>query len=164
MQNPDAILRPYVKPGMTAADIGCALGFFSLPLARLVGPEGRVICVDLQEKLIESLRKRARKASVLDRLDFRTCSETSLNCDDLNGTVDLVLAFAVVHEVPDQERLFREMHAMLKSGGTLLFAEPSGHVKRDAFESSLVLAAQQKFTMVDQPTIRRSHAALLRKG
>ena len=53
--DPRSILGAYVKPGMTALDIGCAMGFFSLPLARLAGPRGKIICVDLQEKMLQLL-------------------------------------------------------------------------------------------------------------
>ena len=58
-ENPQDVLGPHLKSGATALDVGCAMGFFSLPMAELVGPNGRVICVDLQERMIRSLRKRA---------------------------------------------------------------------------------------------------------
>ena len=51
-ENPDTILAPLVEPGMTTVDIGCAMGFFSLPLARMVGGSGRVVCVDVQERML----------------------------------------------------------------------------------------------------------------
>jgi ubiquinone/menaquinone biosynthesis C-methylase UbiE len=162
-QHPERILSPYVKPGMTVADLGCALGFFSLPAARMVGPEGRVICVDLQEKLIEGLRKRARKAGLLDRLELRVATANSLQCDDLAGQVDFVLAFALVHEVPVPKTFFGEANALLKKDGTLLFAEPKGRVKEHEFRSSLTVAQQQGFTVIDHRAISHSHTALLRK-
>jgi ubiquinone/menaquinone biosynthesis C-methylase UbiE len=50
MQNPKKILSQYVISGMKVLDIGCGMGFFSLPIARMIGPHGRVICLDVQEK------------------------------------------------------------------------------------------------------------------
>ncbi len=47
-QDPTEIVRPYAGEGMTVLDVGCGMGFFSLPMARLVGDRGRVVCVDLQ--------------------------------------------------------------------------------------------------------------------
>ena len=58
-QNPDKILSAYVKEGMKVLDIGCAMGFFSLPMARMVGSGGKVICVDIQPNMLSSLKKRA---------------------------------------------------------------------------------------------------------
>ncbi len=46
LQNPQKILSPFVSEGMTALDVGCGPGFFSIELARLVGPEGKVIAWD----------------------------------------------------------------------------------------------------------------------
>jgi ubiquinone/menaquinone biosynthesis C-methylase UbiE len=63
-QNPDKILASRVKPGMNVLDFGCAMGYFSLPLARLVGVKGNVYCVDIQEKMLRKLRNRADKAGI----------------------------------------------------------------------------------------------------
>ena len=103
VQDPEKILKPYVKEGMTVLDIGSAMGFFTLPVARMVGEQGRVIAVDLQEKMIRSLQRRAQKAGLADRIETRICSSTSLGIDDLAGSVDVALAFAVLHEMPDSK-------------------------------------------------------------
>ena len=58
IQDPDRILAGLVQPGETALDIGCGMGYFSIPLARLIGPEGSVICVDLQEQMLAGVRRR----------------------------------------------------------------------------------------------------------
>ena len=55
LQDPVEIVKPYVEEGMTVLDVGCGMGFFSLPLANLVGEKGRVVCIDLQEKMIKGL-------------------------------------------------------------------------------------------------------------
>ena len=52
LTNPDRILEPYIRSGMTVLDAGTAMGFFSLPIARLVGESGHVVCVDLQERMV----------------------------------------------------------------------------------------------------------------
>ena len=54
LQNPQEILRPYLASGMITLDIGSGMGFFSLPMAHAVQPGGKVIAVDLQEKMIRS--------------------------------------------------------------------------------------------------------------
>lgn len=81
-QNPEKILAPHVRTGMRVLDVGYAMGFFSLPMARLVGPNGRVVCVDLQQKMLDSLTRRARRAQVLDRIEVRRCGTDSLSIED----------------------------------------------------------------------------------
>ncbi len=139
-ENPKDILGPYVKPGMTALDIGCAMGFFSLPMARMVGPKGRVVCVDLQDKMIRSLRRRAARAGLAERIDARICPESSLGLSDLASSVDFAAALHVVHEVPDPAALMREVCAALKPGGQFLVSEPKGHVSTDDFDATIGMA------------------------
>ena len=140
-QNPQSILEPYISPGMTAVDIGCGMGFFSLEMARLAGPEGRIVCVDLQPKMIKSLVKRAEKEGLIDRIDGRSCSVESLGLDDLKGSADFVLLFAVVHEVPDKELFLSQTASLLKPGGILLLAEPPGHVSKANFKMTVGIMA-----------------------
>jgi ubiquinone/menaquinone biosynthesis C-methylase UbiE len=136
LHNPDSILKPYVKEGMTALDVGCGMGFFSLPPVELVGPAGRVVCVDLQERMIRSLERRAQKFGLSGNIETRVCGKNTLGIDDLDGSVDFAIAFAMVHEVPDRGRMFYELGKSLKMGGLLLVAEPRGHVSQSDFNET----------------------------
>jgi 2-polyprenyl-3-methyl-5-hydroxy-6-metoxy-1,4-benzoquinol methylase len=162
-ENPQDVLGPHLTSGATALDVGCAMGFFSLPLAELVGPSGRVICVDLQERMISSLRRRAARAGVSDRIETRVCSTSSLGLGDLEGEVDFALAYAVVHEVPDTERFLAEIADSLAPGGRLLIAEPRGHVSREALEGTTAAAGKAGLSVIDRPEIKRSRAVLLER-
>ncbi len=51
-QDPFTILTPYLKNGDTAVDLGCGMGYFSIPMAELVGDRGKVVAVDLQERML----------------------------------------------------------------------------------------------------------------
>jgi 2-polyprenyl-3-methyl-5-hydroxy-6-metoxy-1,4-benzoquinol methylase len=163
VQKPEKMFEPYVKPGMTAIDIGSAMGFFTLPLARMVGEHGKVIAVDLQEKMISSLKRRVAKAGLSGRVETRICSSGSLGIDDLAGVFDFVLAFAVMHEMPDPESAFRAMAGALKSGGVLFLGEPTGHVNEAAFEKTTALAIVQGLEVAARPAIWHSHSVVLRK-
>jgi ubiquinone/menaquinone biosynthesis C-methylase UbiE len=162
-QNPEIILSPYLKQGMKVLEVGPGMGFFSLPLAKLVGKSGRIFCIDVQEKMLQNLRRRAMKESLLDRMEIRLCSESSLHIDDLSGSIDFVLAFAVVHEVPDQKLLLTEICSSLKKDGLLLISEPKGHVAKKEFEMTLILAQSNGMKKVCSPDIRGSHSAVLLK-
>ena len=163
LQNPDTILSPYVHTGMTVMDVGSAMGFFSIPMARMVGPSGSVICVDMQERMFRVLNKRARKAGVNDRITTRACTQDSLGLSGLEGTIDFALASAVVHEVPDPASFFAAIHAALKPGAKCLVAEPAGHVSLADLDKNLALAETAGFSVTDRPRVPRSRAALLEK-
>jgi len=164
LQDPAAIVGSYVREGMTVLEPGPGMGFFTLELARRVGPKGRVIAVDVQPRMIAGLTRRLGKVGLAERVDARVAPEDSMGLGDLTGKVDFTLAMAVVHEMPSASRLFAEAAAAMKPGSTLLLAEPSGHVKSDEFAAELKAAADAGFAVVERPTLRRSQAALLRKG
>lgn len=163
MQHPTELLSPYVASGATVLDVGCAMGYFSLPLARLVGEEGSVVCVDLQDRMLKTLRRRASRAGLLGKLDVRLCDAESLGLVDLEGKVDFALAFAVIHEARDARVIYKQVFDSLAKGGQFLVSEPSGHVSEESFARSIAAALEVGFTEVDRPAIRRSQSVLLRK-
>jgi 2-polyprenyl-3-methyl-5-hydroxy-6-metoxy-1,4-benzoquinol methylase len=163
MESPEKLLAPYVRAGMTVLEPGPGMGFLTLPLARLVGSAGRVVAVDIQAKMLESLRRRAAKAGLLARIETRLAQPDSMGVGDLRGAVDFVLAFWMVHEMPTAEVFFLEAAEALKPGGMLLLAEPKGHVKQEKFEQELAAARQTGLEVAERPAIRRSMATVLRK-
>ena len=84
-----------------------AMGYFSLPMAKLVRPEGKVICVDIQQKMLDVLLKRATKAGIAETIETCVVQE-SFSLEKYYESVDFALAFAVAHEVPDQNHFFKE--------------------------------------------------------
>jgi ubiquinone/menaquinone biosynthesis C-methylase UbiE len=163
-QDPVSILQPYVHSGMTVVEPGPGMGFFTLELARLVGPSGRVVAVDLQPKMLDELRRRLAKAGLAGRVDCRLAAPDSLGLADLADAADFVLAFAMVHELPSSAVFFAETAQCLKRNGMLLVAEPSGHVKPQHFEDELKCAASAGFRLSARPAIRNSRAALLERA
>lgn len=161
MADPRKLLAPYVQEGMTVLEPGPGMGFFTIELARLVGPSGRVIAVDIQPKMLSRLKQRASRAGVLERIDVRLAAPDSIGLSDLAGAVDFTFAFAVVHEMPDAGQFFVEVAAASKPGSRLFFAEPAGHVSTKEFDAELEAAAKAGFVLVDRPTVRRSYAACL---
>jgi ubiquinone/menaquinone biosynthesis C-methylase UbiE len=160
-QDPRAILAPFVTRGATVLEPGPGMGFFTLELARRVGPSGRVIAVDVQPKMLDALRARARRAGLEERIEARLAGESRLGVDDLAGKVDFVLAFAVVHELADAPGFFRDVAKALVPGGRLLVAEPSGHVSDEELARSLQTAAAAGLRLVERPASRGSRTALL---
>jgi ubiquinone/menaquinone biosynthesis C-methylase UbiE len=139
-QNPNKLLTPYLRPKMKVLEVGPGMGFFTLPLAKMVGSGGKVYAVDLQEGMLLELKKRVAKAGLEEIIVVRQCSPNSLKVADLINLIDLAIMIAVVHEVPDKERLFKEVKQTMKIHAKLLLAEPRGHVTESDFKETLTIA------------------------
>lgn len=155
---PEALLGAWVRPGMTVLDAGCGIGHFSLGLARLVGPGGRVIAADIQERALAAVRRRARRAGFADRVTTRLCVSESCG---VPGPVDFALAFWMLHETPSAERFCREIAEILTPGGRFLVAEPAFHVTEAMFREELDAAGRSGLRVIERPRVRASRAVLL---
>jgi ubiquinone/menaquinone biosynthesis C-methylase UbiE len=160
LHDPEKIVGPYVRPGMTVLDVGCGRGWFTIPLARMVGSQGRVIAVDIQQQMLDVLQRRAEKAALADRIEIHKCRQDQLG---VAAGLDFALAFAMVHEAPDQHRLLGEIYACLKPGGRLLVAEPRMHVPGRAFGRSVATAEELGFRVAQEPRVRWCRAVLLER-
>lgn len=161
VHNPRKILGDYIKPGMRVLDLGCAMGFFSLPMAERVGGSGQVICVDVQQKMLDRLVERARRCHLDQMIQPRLCTADSLGVDDLAGQMDFVLAFAMAHEVPSQARLFADIRKVLKPDALALVAEPKGRVTDNAFSKTVAAAEAASLAVIESPRIPGCHAVLM---
>jgi ubiquinone/menaquinone biosynthesis C-methylase UbiE len=160
-QDPDRILSGLVGEGMTVADIGCGMGYFSVAMARMVGDTGRVLAVDLQQMMLDLCRKRAFRAGVSGRITTVLAAPDDIK---VPGPVDLVLAFWMVHEVKDIPRFFGQVAAVLRPGGKVLIAEPRVHVMQRRFDEILGYARAAGLTVSDGPKVAFSRAAVLVRG
>lgn len=163
INNPNSILKPFVAEGMRVLEVGPGMGFFSVPIARLVGPRGRLYCVDVQQKMIDGLKRRLEKKGVLDRVEARVCPGDSLAIDDLRQSIDVVLAIAVIHEIPRANQSIAEMAGALRSGGKMVISEPAGHVTPAGFAGTTALARNCGLLVIANPVIRGTLSVVLQK-
>ena len=162
VESPVRLLGAYATPGMTVLEPGCGFGYFSLPLARMVGPEGRVVSVDLAPKAVARLKRRATKAGVAARMDVRSCGARELGLDEYRGQIDLVVMMNTLHEFEDIPGFLSQVRALLKPNGRLLIVEPPGHVTPDNFAAELECCRRAGFReLTPPPYARRRPAALL---
>jgi ubiquinone/menaquinone biosynthesis C-methylase UbiE len=161
LQNPRKILGPYIKEGMTVLDLGCGPGFFSLDIAQMVGKSGRVIASDLQEGMLQKLRDKIQGTELEERIKLHQCQENRIGVSE---NVDFVLAFYMVHEVPNQERFFDEIGSIVKPNGQVLVVEPPFHVSEKAFEKTIRTAQGAGFQPAARPKLLLSKAVILQKG
>jgi len=161
LQNPHKILAPYLASGMRALDIGCGPGFFTLDMARLVGKTGHVWAVDIQQGMLDRLKRKIQGTGLEDRIDLHVITDGRFGG---LGPVDFCLAFYMVHEVPDQPAFFREIHSVLKPGGLALIVEPPLHVSKQDFEATIRTAREAGLIQADRPRMILSKAVLLKKN
>mgnify|MGYP001822757024 FL=1 len=155
--DPAEIFSKFVEPGQVVVDIGCGLGYFSIALARMVGPDGKVFALDVQSQMIQRARRRAQHQGLGGRIDFNICAPNRL---DVTGPVDFVLAFWVVHEVMDQKSLFIEIRTILQPRGHLLIVEPKGHVSAVRFAEMVKLVQQAGYIISEGPQVKFSRSII----
>jgi len=127
IHNPEKMLNKFIKEGDTVVDIGCGMGYFSIGMAKMVGVKGRVISVDLQEKMLERVRRRAQEKDLVSRITLHKCSSDKLG---VNEQADFALGFWMVHEVRNKDAFFNEIAIFLKPGAYFLLVEPSEKSRR----------------------------------
>ena len=143
VQNPRKILGNHITEGMKVLDIGCGTGFFSIEMAKMVGNSGKVIAADLQEGMLNILENKIKGTEIEKRIRLHKSEEDKIG---LSEKVDFVLAFYMVHEVPDQTRFFGEIRSILKPDGRFLIVEPKlFHVSKRDFAKTVKNATDLGF-------------------
>jgi len=160
LQNPQKILKPYIKEGMTVLDIGCGVGFFTTEIAKIVGASGKVFAADLQEGMLQKVKNKITGTPLEKIISLHKCEENKIG---LNETVDFVLAFYFVHEVPDKDALFKELYTILKPGGNMFIVEPPLHVSKSGFRSMLKKIENTGFKIISEPKMFLHQAVLVTK-
>jgi ubiquinone/menaquinone biosynthesis C-methylase UbiE len=161
IHDPIAILSPYVQQGDTAIDIGPGMGYFTIPLAELVGSIGSVIAIDIQQKMLSALMARAHKKGLSDRIKTHLAGPDSIGFDQ---KADFILAFWMMHEVPDQKKFLSEIRNLMKPEGLFLLVEPVIHVSKKNFARAIETAKKLGFAIKEYPKIRISQSALFSCG
>ncbi len=114
--DPPSILRSFhVRAGMHVADIGSGTGFFAIPAAEMVGPEGRVYAVDLSPEMLEDLRAKLERAEG-GNLEALRSTEDRIPLPD--ASVDFAFLACVLHELAGAGTLL-EARRILKPAGRL---------------------------------------------
>jgi ubiquinone/menaquinone biosynthesis C-methylase UbiE len=160
IQDPRTILGEYVRPGDVVLDVGCGMGYFTMELAELVGEEGKVIAADLQEQMLNGVRRRAKRTGLEERIQYHQSKPETIGVSE---PVVFALAFWMVHEVRHPLSFFQEIYQLLEPEGKFLVVEPIIHVTEPNFERMTSLAEEAGFRVIDRPMVRASRAVLLQK-
>lgn len=162
-QNPEKNFGRFIRQGMNILELGSGMGFFTLPLAKMAGEGGKVVALDIQDRMLDGLRKRAAKNGLGSRIEAVKIPPDTLALGGRNGTFDLAFVFAVLHEVPDRKKALAEIYAALKPGGICIFAEPTGPVSRQEFEDSVKDAETAGFKRGEELKLNGANGCILAK-
>lgn len=158
VQNPAKILAPFISKGMTVLDVGCGPGFFSIEMARMVGPDGSVIAADFQPGMLLKIENKIKCSEIENRILLHQCPEDAIG---ISTPVDFVLLFYMVHEIPDKNSFFTEIKDCLKADGQVLLAEPLFHVSKSGFSKTVRTANDAGLKDSTGPRIRFSRTVIL---
>ncbi|MGD0581555.1 MAG: class I SAM-dependent methyltransferase [Bacteroidales bacterium] len=157
-QNPRKILKSYINEGMIVLDMGCGPGFFTSEIAKMLKNSGKVIAADLQQGMLDRLKKKINGTDLEKRIQLHKCEESKIG---LSENVDFILCFYMVHEVPDQSGFFRELRSILNPGGKIFIVEPDFHVSKRSFEEMIQKASETGFEIIERPGIFFSRSVIL---
>jgi ubiquinone/menaquinone biosynthesis C-methylase UbiE len=115
-----AIAQLNLKPGMMIGDVGAGTGYYSLRIAKLVGPAGLVYANDIQPGMLDKLRERAAAA---DLANIVTVLGSEADPKLPAGKLDLVVMVDVYHELSRPQRMLEGIRQSLKPGGRLVLLE-----------------------------------------
>ena len=161
IHNPDRIIGRYIEKGQTVLDLGCGPGMFSLAMAKMVGEDGKVISVDIQEEMLQILRRKSEDAGLESRIHLHKSQSDGIG---IREKADFALAFYMVHEVPDKTGFLKEVAAHIKPLGMILIVEPKWHVSESSFEETVDVAKHSGLRLISRPEILFSRAVLLQKN
>jgi ubiquinone/menaquinone biosynthesis C-methylase UbiE len=158
LHNPQKILKPYIQKGMTVLDLGCGPGVFTVEIAKMLQDSGKVIAADLQEGMLEIIAHKIKGTDLEKRVELHKCQADSIG---ISEKADFVLAFWMVHEVPDHDSLFKELKSILKPDGKIFIIEPRMHVTAKTFKVMTDKTIKAGFEIIGRPKVFFSRTLLL---
>jgi ubiquinone/menaquinone biosynthesis C-methylase UbiE len=160
LQNPEKILKQYIKSGMTVLDFGCGPGFFTIEIAKLLMGDGKVIAADLQSGMLDKIKRKIKGIDLEEIIVLHKCEQDNIG---INEKIDFILLFWMLHEVSDSMSLINEFVELLNDNGRILIVEPKIHVPKKAFNEMVEEIREGKIKTEEGPKIFFSRTIVLKK-
>jgi ubiquinone/menaquinone biosynthesis C-methylase UbiE len=160
LHSPKKIFGQYIKSGQTVLDLGCGPGVFSIAMAKMVGEKGLVIAVDIQEEMLQILKRKAEREGLQSRIVTHKSELDRIGINGIKEKADFALAFYMIHEVEDRDAFLKETASALKPKGKLLIVEPKLHVSADDFLRTVQAARRAGLKTMSEPKIFFSRSML----
>ena len=155
--NAGRLFKKYINKGDTVIDVGCGTGIFSIGIAKMVGEQGKVLAVDLQQGMLDIVAEKIKGSKYEKTIELIKSGAESTG---LTEPADFIIAFYLVHEVPSAENFFKEMHSLLKAGKYLYIAEPPHHTTTESFAEMITVAGKCGFEIAAKPTVIMGRTAV----
>jgi ubiquinone/menaquinone biosynthesis C-methylase UbiE len=115
----DVLKEAGIEAGFSVLDFGCGPGGYIIPLAELVGPSGKIHALDIHPLAVHEVRKKAAQKGIKNIETIESDCRTGLP----DNSVDTALLYDVFHDLARPDEVLRELHRVLKAGGTLSFSD-----------------------------------------
>jgi ubiquinone/menaquinone biosynthesis C-methylase UbiE len=128
----------------------------------MIGSSGKVFAVDLQEGMLQKIRDKIKGTMLEERITLIKSEQDSFTVQE---KVDFILAFYMIHEVPDKNKLFKDLINILDDNGQFLVVEPKlFHVSQKEFNTTMQIAEKAGFKINKGPKLLFSFSAVLNKS
>lgn len=152
-----------LKPSQKVLDFGARVGHYSIPAAAVVGNNGKVYALDKNKGSLNELKRKAAEQKLENIILVKT--NGSLETGLKNSSVDVVLAYDVLHLINDRKKLYEEIHRVLQKNG--LFSIYPKHNKLDQPDQNLKNLEPKNIIQEVEATsfyFEKEHCGLVRHG
>ena len=111
------IVKANIKQGDIVLDYGCGPGSYTIAAVEKIGPNGKIFAADINPLALEKIKKKAEKKGYTNIETIQTDCDTGLD----NESIDRVICFDVLHDIPNKDEVLKEFHRVLKQNSTLSF-------------------------------------------
>jgi len=146
----DVLKEVGIKPGFHILDYGCGSGSYSVIVAELVGPTGKVYALDIHPLAVRQVQDIASKRRLTNVETI--CSDCATGLE--NAAMDVVLLYDIFHHLSDPQAVLKELHRVLKPDGILSFSDH--HMKENEILSKITDKGLFKLSRKAKKTYRFS--------
>jgi ubiquinone/menaquinone biosynthesis C-methylase UbiE len=104
-----------IQPGSHVLDYGCGPGSYLSPLAKIVSETGKIYALDIHPLALQKVQRIASTRKIPNIETIQSDCQTGLP----DKSIDVILLYDILHELSEPDKIFKELHRILKTGGIL---------------------------------------------